>query len=560
MAEKNKAYKVLANKYRPTSFDDLIGQDVLIRTITNAVKHNRIANAFLLTGIRGVGKTTTARIIARVLNCVGEDGNGGPTPSPCGVCKQCQSIAEDRHPDVIEMDAASHTGVDDIREIIDNAHYLPVIARYKIYIIDEVHMLSKNAFNALLKTLEEPPSHVKFIFATTETRKVPVTILSRCQRFDLRRVENDILIKRLSDISKQENTVIEDEALAVIANASEGSVRDALSMLDQSISQHEGTITVANVREMLGLADHSSIIDIFTLIAEGKSAEVLDRFKDLYNKGADSTLILEEMMEFGHLVTKLKISQDSSQYMNLPKEQIEIAKSLAEKLSMSYLTRYWQMLLKGFGEVKIAPNGFIAAEMLLIRLTYMADLPSPAAIIKKLEKGDLNISAQQYVEQKPTYVKEQRQNTMIATSSAAVNIESETLALREEEASTEPLAKVNNFNELVELFEVKREALLCHWLQHDVRVVSFEKGKVEVNISSEVPKDFIGKVSALLSQWTGERWILAISNSGGGLSLNEEKIKAEEKLMQEVSGHENVSKLLKTFPGAKITSINNAEE
>ena len=319
---------------------------------------NRIANAFLLTGIRGVGKTTTARIIARVLNCIGEDGKGKETPNPCGVCSNCKSIKEDRHPDVLEMDAASRTGIDNIREIIDSVKYLPTASRYKIYIIDEVHMLSKSAFNALLKTLEEPPTHVKFIFATTEIRKIPITILSRCQRFDLRRIENDVMTEHLAKISENEGADIDQEALSIIANASEGSARDALSLLDQAISHSAGKITAESIRDMLGLADNSKIIDLFKQVAEGNSEASLSIFKDLYDNGADPILVTQDLLEFTYLVTKLKIAPSLNLKGQMAQSELDKAKDLAQSLPMSYLTRCWQMLLKGLNEAQNAHNSF----------------------------------------------------------------------------------------------------------------------------------------------------------------------------------------------------------
>jgi len=508
-------YKVLALKYRPDSFADLIGQDVLVQTLTNAINTNRIANAFLLTGIRGVGKTTTARIIARVLNCTGEDGKGAPTITPCGVCNNCVSIKESRHPDVLEMDAASRTGVDDIREIIESVRYLPTSARYKIYIIDEVHMLSKNAFNALLKTLEEPPAHVKFIFATTEIRKIPITILSRCQRFDLRRVENETLVNHLSNIAQKESSEIEREALEMIANASEGSVRDSLSLLDQAISHSDSKVTAKMARDMLGLADKAKVIDIFSSIAEGKTAEALDFLKELYNASADPVLVLNDLLEFSYLVTKLKVMPNLNLIGKVPESEFKKAKLLAEKLPMSYLTRSWQMLLKGLGEVKVAPDSFAACEMILIRLAYASDLPSPAALISKLQNTS-NAPTPPSAGGAP-----RGGHASPSSYSSAPAYQTESAPNTENET----VSYVNNFNELAELFKIKGESLLYNWLLADARLIKFEQGRIELSLSSHIAPDFPQRVSRHLKEWTGKNWVVVASHQEGQATLEEQRNK-----------------------------------
>jgi len=381
-------YRVLARKYRPSNFDDLIGQDVLVRTLSNAIKTGRIAHAFLLTGIRGVGKTTTARIIARALNCIGEDGKGGATMHPCGVCVHCQMISEDRHVDVLEMDAASHTGVGDIRELIDGVRYLPGSARYKIYIIDEVHMLSTSAFNALLKTLEEPPPHVKFIFATTESRKIPVTILSRCQRFDLKRVDSATLSAHLARICEKEQVIIENDALALVSLAAEGSVRDSLSLLDQAIAragEDEGKahITSAMIRAMLGAADNSATFSLIETLLRGDVPESLAQLRAQYEAGADPLLMVQSALEAVHLITRLKVAPAALSDPTLSEQERARAKSLADQASMPVITRLWQMLLKGLSEVRMAPSPMAALEMLLVRIAYAAELPTPADLAKE---------------------------------------------------------------------------------------------------------------------------------------------------------------------------------
>ncbi len=379
-------YRVLARKYRPVTFAELVGQDALVRTLTNAIKTGRIAHAFVLTGVRGIGKTTTARIIARALNCVGPDGKGGPTIEPCGVCEHCTQIAQDRHVDVIEMDAASRTGVDDIRDLIEGVQYRPVRARYKVYIIDEVHMLSKNAFNALLKTLEEPPEHVKFVFATTELRKVPITVLSRCQRFDLRRLDREQLAQHLSGIAAKENARIAPDAIALLARAADGSVRDGLSLLDRAIAESDpkAEISAEQVRGMLGLADRGQTLDLFEAVMKGAVAEALALARDLYRAGADPLTLVQDLLEVTHGITRLKLVAEQAA-ADLSASEAARAKPLAEKLSVPVLSRAWQILLKGVSEVQLAPQPMNALEMLLVRLAYVADLPTPGEIVARLE-------------------------------------------------------------------------------------------------------------------------------------------------------------------------------
>lgn len=378
-------YRVLARKYRPTDFSTLIGQDALVRTLTNAIQSGRLAHAFMLTGVRGVGKTTTARIIARALNCIGEDGQGGETADPCGVCENCTAIAEDRHVDVIEMDAASRTGVDDIREIIEGVRYKPVSARFKVYIIDEVHMLSKNAFNALLKTLEEPPEHVKFIFATTEIRKVPVTVLSRCQRFDLRRIDMDTLGAHFKGIVEKEGASVTEGALSLISRAADGSVRDGLSLLDQAIAHTAGEVGETSVRDMLGLADRARTFDLLDAVMKGDVVGALDQLASQYDSGADPAQVLEDMLELVHWLTRIKVTPAAAQAPGVPEMERVRGSEMATGLSMAGLTRAWQMLLKGLSEVRMAPSALQAAEMILVRLMYGMELPSPADVLKKLQ-------------------------------------------------------------------------------------------------------------------------------------------------------------------------------
>ncbi|NJM83728.1 MAG: DNA polymerase III subunit gamma/tau, partial [Tabrizicola sp.] len=379
------AYQVLARKYRPETFADLVGQEAMVRTLRNAFAADRIAHAFVMTGIRGTGKTTTARIIAKGLNCVGRDGTGGPTTEPCGICEPCRAIAEGRHVDVMEMDAASRTGVGDIREIIDSVHYRAASARYKIYIIDEVHMLSTSAFNALLKTLEEPPAHVKFIFATTEIRKVPVTVLSRCQRFDLRRIEPEVMMALLRRIADAESARITDDALALITRAAEGSARDATSLLDQAISNAAGESTADQVRTMLGLADRGRVLDLFDLIMKGEAAAALAELSAQYADGADPMAVLRDLAEITHWISVIKITPAAAEDPTTPPDERVRGLDMAGRLPMRSLSRMWQMLLKSLEEVALAPNAMMAAEMAVIRLTHVADLPDPETLIRKLQ-------------------------------------------------------------------------------------------------------------------------------------------------------------------------------
>ena len=544
-------YRVLARKYRPATFDHLIGQEVLVQTLSNAIKTGRIAHAFLLTGIRGVGKTTTARIIALALNCVGPDGNGGATISPCGVCSNCTMILEGRHMDVLEMDAASHTGVDDVRELIDSVRYLPTSARYKIYIIDEVHMLSNSAFNALLKTLEEPPPHVKFIFATTEARKIPVTILSRCQRFDLKRVSQEALAAHLANISKQESIEAEDEALTLIAVAAEGSVRDSLSLLDQAIArstQESGKITTAAVRQMIGAADNTATFRLLETLFQGNVADALMEVRKQYEGGSDPLMMVQDALQVTHLVTRVKVAPLALNDVTISEHERTAAKQMADKLSMPVITRLWQMLLKGITEVRMAPTPLAALEMLMVRIAYAAQLPTPADAIRLAQDSP---PARPIVNPAPA-AKE-------PVASAPVAREPVT---KEEPVVSAPApvapAQVDSFEAAVALFVQNREPLKHTQLVHEVRLVSFAQGTIELQLNTNLPRDFTVQIANALTKWTNQPWKVIASQEQGNPSLHEVEIARKEKQLQNASAHPLVSSVLEQFPGAKLTGVNNS--
>ncbi|MDE3015812.1 MAG: DNA polymerase III subunit gamma/tau [Pseudomonadota bacterium] len=524
-------YRVLARKYRPATFDDLIGQEALVRTLSNAIKTGRIAHAFLLTGIRGVGKTTTARIIARALDC-----EKGPTINPCGVCTHCKMIAEDRHVDVLEMDAASHTGVDDMRDLIDAAHYLPGSARYKVYIIDEVHMLSTNAFNALLKTLEEPPPHVKFVFATTEARKIPVTILSRCQRFDLKRVSQETLAAHLEKIAAKENIAIENPAAALIAANAEGSVRDGLSLLDQAIAKADGQgITETLVRQMIGASDKAATFRLLEILLGGDISGALAALAAQYQEGADPLLIVQDALEVTHLITRAKVVPAALSDVSLSERDRAGAKKMADTLPMAQIARLWQMLLKGIDEVRAAPQPPAALEMLLVRIAYAAQLPTPAEVIRTFPSP-------------------------VSGGGSGREQVNATVAQVTPPPHPSPLQGegVNSFSDVVALFEQKREAWLYAHLKQDARLVSFAPGKIEIRLTSPQPRDFTTRVANCLTEWTGEKWAVILSEAEGAPSLHEQEQARKEKRLVDASAHPLVAGVLEQFPGARVVGVKEA--
>ena len=546
-AKESLPYRVLARKYRPIDFTTLIGQEAMVRTLRNAIATGRIAHAFMLTGVRGVGKTTTARIISRALNCVGPDGTGGPTVDPCGVCEHCVSIQEDRDVDVIEMDAASRTGVADARELIEGVRYRPVSARYKVYIIDEVHMLSAQAFNALLKTLEEPPPHVKFVFATTEIRKVPVTVLSRCQRFDLKRVPQDVLVAHFGRIAELEKVEISPEALALVARAADGSVRDGLSMLDQAIAHGGGVVNAAQVRDMLGMADRSRVLELFEKTMRGDSAAVLASVGELHDGGADPVVVLQDLLELTHWVTRLKVAPEAA--AGLADTERTHGLALAGKLSMASLTRAWTLLLKGLQETLQAPSPLRAAEMALIRLCYAADLPSPADAIRSLQNGAASAAMQSAPSGPPPRGGGGGAAARLATQPVA------SPAAAPVAQPAEPPPAPRNFTEVVALFEAKREARLVHSLMHHVHEVRCEPGLIEFRPEPQAPTDLASKLSDLLSKWTRRRWIASVSSAEGKPTLTAQKAAKAGDLRSEAENHPLVQAILKTFPGAKLDAV-----
>jgi DNA polymerase III subunit gamma/tau len=549
-AKKSLPYRVLARKYRPVDFTTLIGQEAMVRTLRNAIATGRIAHAFMLTGVRGVGKTTTARIIARALNCIGPDGKGGPTVDPCGVCENCKSITEDRHVDVIEMDAASRTGIDDVRELIEGVRYRPVSARYKVYIIDEVHMLSEKAFNALLKTLEEPPPHVKFVFATTEIRKVPVTVLSRCQRFDLKRVPLEVLVEHFAGIAAKEKVEISPEAMTLIARAADGSVRDGLSLLDQAIAHGGGVVDAAQVRDMLGLADRSKVLDLFEKTLRGDAKAVVAALGEMHDAGADPVVILQDLLELAHWVTRLKVAPDAGAAAADSERAQGLA--MAQKLSMASLTRAWTLLMKGLQETLSAPSPVRAAEMALIRLCYAADLPSPSDALKALQNGSTPVAVTGATAGAPAAAPPPRGGggaTALATQ--PVNA----VAAQPAAAMPAPLPNPRSFTDVVALLETRREGRLVHHLMHHVHEVRCEPGLIEFRPEPQAPPDLAARLGTLLSQWTGRRWLASVSSDAGKPTLAVQKAANADTLRAAAESNPTVQAIMKTFPGAKLEAV-----
>lgn len=563
-AVKNAPYRVLARKYRPQNFDDLIGQDALVRTLKNAIDSGRIAHSFMLTGIRGVGKTTTARIIAKALNYTGADGMAGPTTGPTDDCETCRAIAQDRHPDVLEMDAASRTGIDDIREILDGVRYAPSSARYKIYIIDEVHMLSKQAFNALLKTLEEPPEHVKFIFATTEIRKVPITVLSRCQRFDLRRIDADVLSDYYGKVSALENVKTDEEALNLIARAADGSVRDGLSLLDQAIALGDGQVTGDQVKNMLGLADRAMVLDIMDNVLKGKPAQALSIMDDLYKKGGDPIVILQDMLELVHLMTKHRALPQNKDMNLMPKGEQERLENLADSLTMPTLGRTWQLLLKGLGEVNIAPNAQKAADMVIIRLTYAADLPDPTDLVKKIkDSGAVLSGASAKIPSNTAQAPANTAQLNVDNSSPEKNISMADSSMTVAQTQLKPVvaetqnqpAHIKTMQDVVDVLEKSGEMVFAMHMKMYAHPVKIKDNTIEFRAAENAPARLHNDLTQKLKAATGQRWIVSSSEQMGEATLAQLADKAESDLRAYILQQPLVQNIVKLFPTAQLKEI-----
>ena len=557
-------YRVLARKYRPRDFSDLIGQEPMVRTLTNAFETGRIAQAYMLTGVRGVGKTTTARILARALN-YRTDTVDKPSIDLSATGEHCEAIMHGNHVDVIEMDAASHTGIDDIREIIEQVRYRPVSARYKVYIIDEIHMLSTQAFNGLLKTLEEPPAHVKFIFATTEIRKVPVTVLSRCQRFDLRRIEAGTLVDLFRGIAEKEDVGIDDESLAMIARAAEGSARDGLSLLDQAIAHGGGQVGADAVRTMLGLADRSQVVELFDQVARGDVAEALKTFRRQYDAGANPAVVLTDLADFTHLVTRLKFVADALDDAALSETERVRGKEFSEKLSVPVLSRLWQMLLKGVTETEQSNRPVNACEMVLIRLTHAAHLPSPAEAVKAFSERPADTappdgqpapsgsapqaSASGYDAPPPS--------AGPGPAAALRPVESENPApqMRADPVPTTPTVPLTSIADIADLAGQHRDVKLKAMIRKYLRPVKIEAGRLEIALHEDAPKSLIGELDGKLKAWTGMRWVIAISREKGGRTIEEMEQAHRAELVSDASQDPDVAAILEQFPGARITDV-----
>lgn len=547
------SYRVLARAYRPTRLSELIGQEALVRTLKNAFASGRVAHAFLLSGIRGIGKTTTARIIARGLNCTGADGAGGPTPEPCGRCASCRGIEEGRSLDVIEMDAASQTGKADVLELLEGISFVPTSSRYKIYILDEVHMLSDKAWNALLKTVEEPPPHAKFIFATTEVRKVPVTVLSRCQRFELRRVDAAMLARHLQAITEREGVAASEAALALIARAAEGSVRDALSLLDQAIATSEGPVEADLVQSMLGLGDRVQLLELLQAVLAGDAGQALDRFQALYALGADPAAVVQDLLETSHWLARLKVRPEAASALGLAAQAAESARSLAEATSLPMLARAWQMLLKGIDEIRVAPDAAAAAEMLLLRLACVSELPPPGELARLLRDGAATAAEPMVptlrsvpAAPRPQPVARQVMGRAIAAPGVPA-----TAPPRTEAAPAMP----TGFEELVRQLHEGGEAPLAAWLRQSVHLIRFEPGRLELRLAAGAPSDLVSRLGDAAARLTGKRWLIALGGAPGKATLAEQAEARRQARLAELRDEPAVQEVLSAFPGARLLDI-----
>ncbi len=548
-------YRVLARKYRPSSFDDLIGQEAMVRTLSNAFKLDRIHQAYILTGVRGVGKTTTARILARAFNYeLPSQGINRPTVDMPELGVHCQAIIESRHVDVIEMDAASHTGIDDIREIIESARYRPVMARCKVYIIDEVHMLSKAAFNGLLKTLEEPPPHVRFLFATTEIEKVPVTVRSRCQRFDLRRIESQVLIDHLAGICAKEGVPVAADALALVARAAEGSVRDALSLLDQAIAHGSSAgadeIGAATIRDMLGVADRARIVDLFENVMQGDIATAMTSLKEQYDQGADPALILSDLAEFVHFVTRLRLVPDAKPDASVTPEEVTRGREFASALGTPALTRAWQILSKGVSDVRHSPRPLAAADMVLVRLAHASDLPTPEDVLKRLQNAPLSSGAPASM---PSGGGGGGGSSAMAQGSAMRAPLPVSIPQNAPRAQAGP--RIATLQDMVALAQTNRDIQMKIALESDVRPVRIEDGTFEFALVEGASPQLVAQIMNKLKEWTGQRWLVAISNEPGAPTIKEVRDAKEAEKMRGVRAEPLVRSVLDRFPGAEIVAV-----
>lgn len=535
MSETLQNYRVLARKYRPQTMSEMVGQELLVKTLTQAIEANRLPHAFVLHGIRGVGKTTTARILAKALNCQGPDGQGDPTANPCGVCTSCVSVTEDRHLDVIEMDAASRTGVDDIREVTESARYKAVNGRYKIFIIDEVHMLSKSAFNALLKTLEEPPPHVKFIFATTELKKIPETVLSRCMKFDLARINPQVLFDYFKQICSKEQATIEDEALALLVRAADGSARDGLSLLDQAISLSQGQVTTAIVRDMLGVVDRGRMFTLLNLLMEGKIAEVITEVRDLYARGSEPTVLLHDLLDLIYWVTSLKVNSSLLTDVTWPESDRRQGGELASKLSMPILMRAWQVLSKGYEEVQRSPLPNQAVEMVLIRLAYLSDLPSAEDLLKLTSGGSSGggmLTAR-----------------AASSSTGATSTPSQPAVTAVAAPAQSISAMPESFQEVLKIVAQSREPLLYSSLMQDIHLVSFNPGKIVLRLGERASTSLPTQLQTLLTDKTGQNWEVQVVKEGGAATIVDQNRQHALQMEQAALAHPIILEMMAQFPG-----------
>ncbi len=555
--------KGLSLKYRPQSFDEVIGQDVMVQIIKNAIKMDRIPNAYLLTGIRGVGKTTTARIIAKAINCK----NSESAEKKCeGFC-HCEAITNSNHIDVLEMDAASKTGIDDIRELIDSAKYYPTSAKYKVFIIDEVHMLSKQAFNGLLKTLEEPPPHLKFILATTEVKKIPLTIISRCQRFDLRRIKLEEMISFLKKISEKEKAKINEKALMLIAKASEGSVRDALSILDQAISTFNilgEEIIETSVRTMLGIADRSRIIDLVRFVIDGDKAKALADAQEIFDLGADPKLVLQDMLEVIYLISRSKSFGKIENDLTVSESESDVILTLSKNIDFSYISMIWQFILKGIEELSFVPNHFLSFQMLIMRLVHLKDLPSPEQVIEDALNSDTRAMSEST--EKQDDFNEIKPGTIINKQTSAKTQIKSIIQEKAEDIDRNPkilekkqevgkLEIINSFEKLIEITNDKKEIELKFDLERNVRVVKFETGKIDISFNEKLSKNFVRSLTEKLKLWTGERWIISLSKETGKNTIFENKEIYKKKLLQDALESEVYKKIKENFPDAELNEV-----